>query len=194
MTGHFPGTYVGSPTRGAVLAAALGSTTSFDGVDDHVTANALTGLTAWPGYAMEAWVRLTQDTKEEHIVAFNTAKGGNGPGILHDQPTGRFKFRDCEGKTCAQVFSKTVPRLGNLYHLVVSVDASDKGAFYVNGALQAQFVSMHRPPVDGLFAIGAEYDTGPTAESFFQGDIGDVAIYAHPLDGAAVTAHYDAGK
>jgi hypothetical protein len=192
--GRFEGTYMGSPAQGNTLSPALGTGTSFDGVDDHVTANTVTSVTSWPGYTMEAWVRLTQDTQEEHLVAFNNAKGGNGPGILHDQPTRKFKFRDCEGKTCAQVFSKTVPQIGDLYHLVVSVDPNDQGAFYVNGELQARFVSKHRPPIDGLFTIGAEYDTGPAPESFFQGDIGDVAIYQHSLDAAAVNSHYEAGK
>jgi hypothetical protein len=194
IMGRFPGTYMGSPAEGNSLSPALGASTSFDGVDDHVTANALTSMASWPGYTMEAWVRLTQDTQEEHIVAFNNAKGGNGPGILHDQPTRKFKFRDCEGKRCAQVFSKTVPQIGDLYYLVVSVDQNDQGAFYVNGELQARFVSEHRPPVGGLFTIGAEYDTGPAPESFFRGDIGDVAIYQHSLDAPAVNAHYEAGK
>ena len=168
--------------------------TTFDGMNDRVTANAVTHVSSWPGYTMEVWVRLTQESKEEHIVAFNAANGGNGPGILHDQPTRKFKFRDCEGAGCAQVFSKQVPQLGVPYHLVVTVDANNQGAFYVNGVLQERFVAMHRPPVDGLFTIGGEYDNGPKPESFFKGEIADVAIYNHGLSAAAVQAHYQAGR
>jgi hypothetical protein len=192
-TGHYPGSFVGSPSPGAPLSPALGAGTVFDGTTDHMTANSVTKVTSWPGYTMEAWVRLTQETKEEHIIAFNTAEGGNGPAILHDQPTRKFKFRDCEGVKCAQVFSKAVPSLGVPYYLVVTVDPNNQGAFYVNGVLQAHFVSIHRPPVNGLFTIGGEYDTGPTAESFFHGEIADVAVYDHALDAATVMAHYTAG-
>ncbi|HEX3325619.1 MAG TPA: LamG domain-containing protein [Actinomycetota bacterium] len=192
-TGRYPGTDIGSPTPGAPLSAGLGAGTVFDGTGDHITADSLTQLTSWPGYTMEAWVRLTQESQEEHIIAFNTAKGGNGPGILHDQPTRKFKFRDCEGRKCAQVLSKAVPSLGVPYHLVVTVDPNNQGAFYVNGVLQARFVSTHRPPLNGLFTIGGEYDKGPTAESFFHGEISDVAVYDHALDAATVKAHYTAG-
>jgi Concanavalin A-like lectin/glucanases superfamily len=193
-TGRYPGTYVGGPSGGQSLSGSLGTGTNFDGVDDHVTANSLTQVTSWPGYAMEVWVRLSQETNEEHIVAFNTAKGGNGPAILHDQPTRKFKFRDCEGHKCAQVLSKTAPNLGALYHVVVSVDPNGQGSFYVNGLLQGTFVTTHLPPSNGLFTIGGEYDTGPTAESFFAGEIGDVAVYAHPLDSATIREHYEAGR
>jgi hypothetical protein len=193
-TGGYAGTYVGEPGGGQPLSNGLGAGTNFDGVDDRVTANSVTQVSSWSGYAMEVWVRLAQETHEEHIVAFNTAQGSNGPAILHDQPTRKFKFRDCEGPKCAQVFSKTVPNLGALYHLVVSVDRNGQGAFYVNGVLQDTFVTEHAPPSKGLFTIGGEYDTGPTAESFFRGEIGDVAVYAHPLDAATVQAHYQAGR
>jgi hypothetical protein len=194
ITGRYPGTYVGRPSPGPILSSSLGTGTNFDGVNDRVTANALTQVTSWPGYALEVWVRLTQETNEEHIVAFNTADGGNGPGLLHDQPTRKFKFRDCEGPTCTQAFSKTVPTLGTLYHLLLTVDPSGRGGFYVNGILQDTFVSTHLPPSNGLFTIGGEYDNGPTAASFFTGEIGDVAVYAHPLDAATIRAHYQAGR
>jgi hypothetical protein len=192
-TGRHPGTFVGSPSPGAPLTATLGPGMVFNG-SDHITANSLTNVNSWPGYTMEAWVRLTQQSQEEHIIAFNTADGGNGPGILHDQPTRKFKFRDCEGATCAQVFSKAVPSLGVPYQLVLTVAPNNQGAFYVNGVLQASFVSIHRPPSNGLFTIGGEYDTGPTAESFFHGEIADVAVYDHALDAATVMAHYNAGR
>jgi hypothetical protein len=193
-TGRYPGTYIGGPSGGQPLSGSLGIATNFDGVDDHVTADSLTQVSSWAGYAMEVWVRLSKETNEEHIVAFNTAQGGNGPAILHDQPTRKFKFRDCEGKECAQVFSKTIPTLGVPYHVVVSVDPNGQGSFYVNGVLQDTFATTHLPPSNGLFTIGGEYDTGPTAESFFTGEIGDVAIYAHPLDAATIQAHYQAGR
>jgi hypothetical protein len=171
----------------------LPASTSFDGVDDRVTANALTRLRSWPGYTIEGWVRLTQQSVEEHIIAFNQANGGNGPGLLHDQPTRKFKFRDCEGPGCAQVFSTTFPHLGTLYLLDVSVDPNNRGTLYVNGRPQAHFVSAHRPDTKGLFTIGAEYDSGPTPTSFFHGEIAGVAVYAHALDAATVMAHYRAG-
>jgi hypothetical protein len=171
----------------------LPASTSFDGADDRVVANALTRLRSWPGYTIEGWVRLTQESVEEHIIAFNRADGGNGPGLLHDQPTKKFKFRDCERAGCAQVFSTAVPHIGTPYLLAVAVDQNNQGTLFVNGQPQAHFVSAHRPDVNGLFTIGAEYDSGPTPTSFFHGEIAGVAVYAHALNAATVMAHYRAG-
>ena len=192
VMGRFPATYVDA-RPGRAFSSALGRGTGFNGTDTRVTANSVTTVSSWPGYTMEAWVRLTQEATEEHIVAFNTPEGGNGPGLLHDQPTRKFKFRDCEGETCAEVFSVEVPRLGVPYLIDVSVDQNNNGTLYVNGRSQATFVSAHRPPLDGFFTIGAEFDAGPTPESFFNGEIADVAIYTHALSPVAVMAHYHDG-
>jgi hypothetical protein len=197
-TGNYNGDYVHSPVEGqpGLLAAPSGHSVWFDGLGGRVTANALTEQTSWPGYTLEAWVRIDQTVKEEHILAFNRRGGRNGIALFHDQPTGKFKFRDCEGSGCNQVFSTTTPQAGQTYYLVVTVNRQNQGRLFINGEREAIFTSSIRPLTDALFTIGGEYDSEagtavPT--SFFKGNIDEVAIYNHALRHMKVRAHYRAG-
>jgi Concanavalin A-like lectin/glucanases superfamily len=197
-TGKFDGSYIEDPLVGApgLLATPSGHSVWLDGSEDLVTADSVTQWTSWPGYTLEAWVRIDQTTQEEHIVAFNDHSGDNGLALLHDQPTGLFKFRDCEGSGCVQAYSTTVPQVGNTYYLVVAVNNENAGRLYVNGVREASFTSDKRPLADGLFTIGGEYDNGnggAVPESFFRGNIDEVAIYPHSLCHKRVLAHYKAG-
>jgi hypothetical protein len=197
-TGNYNGNYVQSPDEGrpGLLAAPSGHSVWFDGVGGRITADSLTQRTSWPGYTLEAWVRIDQTVKEEHILAWNRAGGSNGIALFHDQPTGNFKFRDCEGSGCTQVYSTTTPQAGHTYYLVVTVNRQNQGRLFINGEREAIFSSAIRPLSHGLFTIGAEYDSQggraiPT--SFFKGNVDEVAVYDHALRHMKVRAHYRAG-
>jgi hypothetical protein len=196
QTGQFPGTYVGSPSLGqpGLIAEDADTSMRFDGVDDRVTADGLTTITSWPnGYSLEAWVTTATTTQEAHIMAFNSNTGGNRMAIFRDEPTDKFKFHECEASTCAVATSTTTPQIGSVYHVVVTVDGSNNGVLYVNGKPEATFVSTKRPPSNGLFTIGGEYDTGPTPSSLWIGTIDEAAVYQKALTAAQVQAHYQAG-
>jgi hypothetical protein len=196
--GNYNATYVRAPRLGApgLMDTPTGHSVWLDGSDDRVTADPLTQWTSWPGYTLEAWVRIDQVVNEEHIIAFNNYDGSNGLALLHDQPTGRFKFRDCEGTDCVQALSTTVPQVGNRYYVVVTVNRQDQGRLFINGEREAIFHSDKRPLANALLTIGGEYDFGggtaiPT--SFFHGNIDEVAIYNHALRHMKIRAHYRAG-
>jgi hypothetical protein len=196
--GNYDATYVRAPRIGApgLMDTPSGHSVWLDGTDDRVTANPLTQRTSWPGYTLEAWVRIDQDVNEEHIIAFNDHAGRNGLAIFHDQPTGRFKFHDCEGTGCVQALSTTMPQVGNRYYLVVTVNKQNQGRFFINGEREATFTSAKRPLTNALLTIGGEYDSEngtaiPT--SLFHGNIDEVAIYNHALAPRKIRAHYRAG-
>ncbi|MDP9233713.1 MAG: LamG domain-containing protein [Actinomycetota bacterium] len=196
--GNYNATYVRAPRLGApgLMDTPSGHSVWLDGTNDRVTADSLTHWTSWPGYTLEAWVRIDQDVNEEHIIAFNDYAGGNGLALLHDQPTGRFKFRDCEGTGCVKVLSTTVPQVGNRYYVVVTVNRQNQGRLFINGEREAIFHSDKRPLTNALLTIGGEYDGDsgtaiPT--SFFHGNIDEVAIYNHALRHMKIRAHYRAG-
>jgi hypothetical protein len=196
--GSYDGRYVGSPLLGRLGLIINWSDTCprLDGVDDRITANSLAAGVDWShGFTLEAWVRVKQRTAEEHLMSFNLSDGGNGPAILRDEPTDRFKYRDGDGTSGHEAFSTTIPRVRRRYYVVVAVNGSGGGALYVNGAKQATFTTPARPPSSGgLFTIGAEYDLGPTLESFWHGRIDEVAVYDHALSPTRVTAHWMAGR
>jgi Concanavalin A-like lectin/glucanases superfamily len=196
--GNYDGTYIGSPKLGqqGLIVNDSNKAPLLDGQNDRITADSLTSrsYSSWSqGYTLDAWVMTTTTSEEEHILAFSTNKGGNSIAIFRDEPSNRFKFRDCEGSGCVSVLSKTTPVTGRIYEVVVTVDGSNHGRLYVNGVAEASFNSSKRPPQSAKFTIGAEYDWGPTPVSFWHGKIDEVAIYDHALTTTQVATQWATG-
>jgi hypothetical protein len=196
--GSHDGRYVGNPVLGrtGLIADWSNGCPRLDGVDDRVTANSLASGVNWSnGFTLEAWVRVTQRAVEETLLSFNLSGGLNGPGIIRDEPTDRFKYRDGEGATGHSALSKTIPQVGRRYYVVVRVAPSGRAALFVNGSIEAEFTTSALPPSrGGLFTIGAEYDAGPTPTSFWHGPIDEVAVYNHALSATRIQAHWLAGR
>ena len=135
-------------------------------------------------------------TAEEHIISFNRRNGGTNITIFRDEPSNKFKFHDCEGRRCVEVFSKTTPVIGRTYQVVVTVNASNRGHLYVNGRSEATFVSSQRPVHSARFTIGADYDGAasvPAEGSFWHGKIDEVVIYNRAITARRVATQWAAG-
>jgi hypothetical protein len=163
---------------------------ALDGTGDRLSANWLgkQAPSAWTnGFALEAWAKSWTVGTEQHVIEWAKSDGDQAPGILLDAPTKRWKFRD------GNVAVKTVLATTAWTHVVVSVNAACHGVLSVNGSPVGWWTSCVRPPTDGLFQIGADYDCCPASlDTFFRGRIAEAAVYNHPLSGARVTAHFKA--
>jgi hypothetical protein len=196
QAGQVNGSYSGDPTLGApsLVPGDPGRSVKFDGTDDRVLANRLPAAGgSWAEMTLEAWVEVTRPVPpaEEHLINFSTSKGGHAPGLFHDNPTDKIKWD--KGSSQTPALSNAPVTSGTLY-VVATVDRNNVAKLYINGVLQAtQGTIAARPEPDDLFQIGADYDTGPEAVSFWQGRIDDVAVYNVALDQARITAHYQAG-
>jgi Ca2+-binding RTX toxin-like protein len=198
-TGSHGGTYMGQPTLGlpGLVTYPGNLAPGLEGKDDRITANSMASGISWSrGFTLEVWVHVTQRVVEEHAMSFNFNNGGgNGPGLLRDEPTDRFKYRDGHPglSDYHYALSKTVPVVGRNYYLVVTVNANNQGILYVNGAQEASFTTPARPPTKGgQFSVGAEYDSGLTSESFWHGPVDEAAVYNYPLSATRVKAHWGA--
>jgi hypothetical protein len=200
--GKYDGTYREGPHLGldGLIRTWSNHCPGFDGTNDRVTANSLASGIDWSkGFTLEAWVHVTQRAKQENIIAFNFVSGTrtpNGPGLIRDEPTDKFKYRDGDPGNPNYHFglSKTIPVIGRTYYVVVTVDGSNHGSIYVNGVKETSFTTPVRPPANGgLFSIGAEYDAGPTPDSFWHGSLDEAAVYNHSITELRVKAHWLAG-
>ena len=191
-TGRFNGTYRGRPTLAA--AGPFGDrAVQLDGTSSRFVADALARQRKSvfaKGFTLEAWVLMSDNRREQHIIEFATKKGDYEPALMFDEPSWRFKYRD--GSVSAE--STMQPAENRWYYLVAAVDGKGNGTFYVNGVRQAGFSNAKRPPTDGLFQVGADYDTGPVVDTPWYGRIAEPAVYDHPLSAAQVKAHYSAGR
>jgi hypothetical protein len=196
--GSYKGTYRGSPKLGqqGLIVNDSNKAPLLDGNNDRITADGLTARSSssWShGYTLDAWVMTTTTSVEGHIVAFNGDKGGNSIALFRDEPSNRFKWRDCEGSGCHEAYSNTVPVAGKTYQVVVTVNGSNQGHLYVNGKQEDSFTSSKRPPHSAKFTIGAEYDCCPTPTSFWHGKIDEVVIYDHAISATQVAAQWATG-
>jgi hypothetical protein len=193
-TGNYPGTYLGAPTFGSSsLTTDPNSSVNFDGSDDAIKADAVSGHSSWAGISMEAWVTVTRSspTGEEHIMNFSTSSGGHAPGLFHDSPTNKIKFS--VGASTSYALSDNAISSGTHY-IVGTVGTSNIAKLYVDGVLQNQTGTMtQRPSASSLFIIGADHDAGPVTTSFWQGKIDEPAIYDVALNQGQISAHYNAG-
>lgn len=199
VVGQHPGIYKGAPEFGrpGLIRDNPNTAPHFDGIDDRIKANSVTHRrkAGWSqGYTLEAWVVSTTRTEEEHIISFNHRDGGTNIAIFRDEPSNRFKFHDCEGRGCVDVYSKTQPIYGETYQVAVTVDAANRGHLYVNGRVEASFWSAKRPVHNAKFTIGADYDKGPRVTSFWHGKIDEVAVYARALSARHIAAQWAAGS
>jgi hypothetical protein len=196
-TGNYHGIVVGSPTFGAAGPVDGGKAITLDGADDRMTADALSKLTVstWAnGFTLEAWVNTSGDRTEQHVIEFAQGDGNQAPAIMFDDPTWAFKYRD--GNVSSN--TSTTGALSNTwYYLVATVDAQGNGQLFVNGILKAGWSGSVKPPTDGLFQVGADYDchppdSCPMLDTFFHGKIAEPAIYNKALSADRVQAHYTA--
>ena len=196
-TGSYDGVVLGNPTFGAAGPVDGGKAITLDGVDDRMTADALSKLppSTWAnGFTLEAWANMASNRTEQHVIEFAEGDGTQAPAILFDDPTWAFKYRD---GTVSSDTSTTGALSNTWYHLVARVDAQGKGQLSVNGILKAGWSGSVKPPTDGLFQVGADYDchppdSCPTLDTFFHGKIAEPAIYNKALSADRIQAHYTA--
>ena len=202
-TGAHSGSLRGSP---APLLGQPGPFTGsqsarFDGVlrDNATTggflANSLARLSAstWSnGFSLEAWAKTTTTGPEQHVMTFSLADGTARPGILFDDPSDVWKFRD--GNVSLSMNGTTT--INAWHYLVASVDGSGNGKLYYDGNEVKSWTSTVKPTTtaDGLFTVGADYDNHncpcPHVDTPFNGWIAEVAVYNKPLTAARIQAHY----
>jgi hypothetical protein len=189
------GTYQGSPKFGA--ASLLNSdpadkSVDFDGSNDRITANSVTGKSNWKGISFEAWVEVTRNapSSEEHIVQFSTSSGGHAPGLFHDN-SNKLKWATGSSSDFAIADKGTTPN--TVYYVVGTTADNDVTRLYIDGVLQNATGKMtERPSSSYQFSVGADYDRSK-AVSFWKGRLDEVAVYDYALSQAQISNHYSAG-
>jgi len=172
----------------ASTTGRYGSALRFDGVDDYVYNDTVSGYVTGAKLTFGAWVSPTDSGGTGAILAFNTDGGGNRNTLLFDAASDRFVYRDDEAGT---VFSEHTFGPGIWYHVMVVIDTDDHGTLYVNGEPEASFATSVRPDAEGTFSVGQEWDGGTTSEHF-SGRIDEVVILIKALSHSAVQAYYSA--
>ncbi len=185
------GTITGGVTLGAIGALTGSGDTNtamtFDGSTGYVSVPSNTNLNIRNDFTVEAWAKPGVLNWQERVV---THKGGYQY-KLGLNATNQWHATVYIGGVGYDVADTTgSPAVGRWDHLVLTRSGSTV-ILYVNG------VSVATTTVSGLIdtstsilAIGRK---GSTANSYFNGDIDEVAIYNTALSPSRIQAHYTAG-
>ena len=162
------------------------SSLNFDGTDDYVAANGVTAKIAGSNTTVSAWIKTT-DTSS-WFLSFNTSTYGNR--IMYGISSNKFTFYDDGGG--ATVGTQTIND-DNWHHVVgVHDDQNNTVTTYVDGKIDKSSISStYSIASTDLFSIGQEWDAGPTASDFLNGQIDDVQIFNYALTANQIKTLYN---
>lgn len=198
-TANRPGTLRGT-TYAWGQAGALPSETreaSLSTTTSSITAD--TSVAAPAAFSVEAWVRTTSTTGGR-ILGFGD-KGGATVSTatsvdrqLYSAPNGKVYFGVGSKKTT--VVSTASIADGAWHHVVGTYASGTSGMkLYVDGVLQGSATATAQT-LNGFWRAGSETMSGWTgnpSDSYFEGNLEELAVYTTTLTGTRVKAHYDAG-
>ena len=196
-TANRPGTLRGTGYAWG-QAGALASETresSLSTTTASITANSsVAGSTA---FSVEAWVK-TASTTGGRILGFGDKGAATASTTVDRQlytgPNGKVYFGVGSGKVSV---ASLAPIANGAWHHVVGtyVSGTNGMKLYVDGALQNSGTATAQT-LTGFWRAGYETMTGWTgnpSDSYYEGNLEELAVYTTTLSAARVKAHYDAG-
>ena len=154
-----------------------GNALRMNGLGNYVEANTVSndlGYSNEPtdSITVEAWVYPENQPGLTSILGFTpTSYTDDFPQwlLIYDGSENKLCFTDSQSFICS---TDSYPS-GNWYHVAVTVNEGDVGDLYVNGKLQATFLSYNRPNLGMAFSIGQKGDH----TSNFKGMIDEARVW-----------------
>lgn len=195
--GSYNGTYVGTPTLGAV-GVIPGNTAATFGGTKYVTAGNPVGLQITGAISMELWVKFNSLSATQ-ILASKYLTTGNQRSIqiaTNDlSPFNTFKFYvSADGAALKIITGSTAISTGQWYHIIATFSPSSRMSIYVNGVQDATDTtgipsSLLNTTADWIIANRSGLPVNSADAT-----IDEVAIYNTALSAARVLAHYQAAR
>ncbi|MCK4998950.1 MAG: hypothetical protein KAS23_05425 [Anaerohalosphaera sp.] len=158
---------------------------TFDGINDHATANGICANIAGRDVTIAMWVKAGPASFNKFFAAFNNADGS----------VNRLLFGQEGGSSILSVYDNGWQHSGvsvfdQVWHHVAFVlsDSTDEGIVYVDGEFVHSYATETSIAGDDLFSLGQEYDAGLTMGDFFGGQLDDVKVYGLRLTANEIKA------
>lgn len=160
---------VGAPTITTAQSQAGGSSLALDGSSYLRIDTLAEKLAGGATYTVEGWWRLSVDTAgQDALFGLHDATGGN---ILVVTINSVFGFN---------IPSTTFTTLAlNVWHHVAVCRTPTRLTLWIGGVLVLDLVcTSYTIPAGSPFSIGQEFDTGPVASDFMEGNVNRVRVTA----------------
>jgi len=162
---------------------------SFDGVDDYIDVNNVSGLNGTTNFTIEGW---NKKSASGQVVGLNSIIGSNDKILLYWWVNDILYFGVRNGSASPPA-TYTLAYTDEWYHFVGVYDGSNSLKLYVNSQLvntQTSIVpSSVSATVGNNMTIGYLNNT-----NYANGDIGKINIYNKALTQAEITQNYEATK
>lgn len=177
--------------------ASFGTTNASGSTGDRVQTS-LSGTFPTTALSLEAWVRSDATGGDPTIFNWAGAPGGAGNDVIFIEQGDQWRlFIDGTAQDTG------IPRGdltdGEWHHLVVTWDADDRAAVFVDGALEFELADFQDTAVlnpDGSFVLAQEQDSidgGFANDQKFVGDLDEFSLFNFALTDEQVQLHYDVG-
>ena len=168
----------------------IGKAQSYDGTDDYIRADGVTAYLTTTELTFEGWAKPTA-VKRGAILSFHDSSGNNRNIVFWAQDGSSQKFYYYDDSTNYIASASTFAL--DWHFIVITIDSSNNGKLYVNSNIEGTFTTSVRPPTNGRFSMGQEWDAN-TPTDFFQGLIDEVRVSKIARSAAWIKASYHSGN
>jgi len=150
----------------------------FDGSDGYIRADAVSADVAGGNFTVLGWVRSSVSAGQQFVIAFNTSTGDNRLMLGHQAGSNRLSLYDSVSwhDTTRNVTDGVWHQIGYIFN-----DTANTVDVIFDGASVLTFASTNSVAATDLFAIGMEYDGGPSPSDFWNGDVDETAVWSRAL-------------
>lgn len=173
-------------------AGKFGASLDLDGTDDYLTYTAFTGLVASSPFTIMGWIKTSASgATSPEIFAINTSTYGNRL-LYYMDAQGQINIVDnidtVDGTRVVNDgiwhhVALVVDDPNNLKHSYIDAVADIAGDGYSDSVLSTD-----------VFSVGQEYDAGPTASNFWDGQIDEIKVFPYALTIQQIRQEFQSGS
>ncbi len=168
----------------------------FNGSDNYIVIDGVASLMgSVTDFTISCWAKCVDNGANQILVAVNSAGLGTVT-LMRVSCDNDNKYFDVYDGNGVDITGTTNVADGNWHYFtyVRAGTGTDEAHIYVDGVLQNSGTHTSGLSSDDLWSIGQEWDAGPAASQFFNGQIANVQIYNRALSQAEITQNLNAQR
>ncbi len=189
-------TSTGRDNQGFPLLGKNNGAVGFNGSDNYIVIDGVASLMgSVTDFTISCWAKCVDNGANQILVAVNSAGLGTVT-LMRVSCDNDNKYFDVYDGNGVDITGTTNVADGNWHYFtyVRAGTGTDEAHIYVDGVLQNSGTHTSGLSSDDLWSIGQEWDAGPAASQFFNGQIANVQIYNRALSQAEITQNLNAQR
>jgi len=189
-------TSTGRDNQGFPLLNENNGAIGFNGSDNYIVIDGVAPLMgSVTDFTISCWAKCVDNGANQILVAVNGAALGTVT-LIRVSCDNANKYFDVYDGSGVDIVGTTNVADGNWHYFTyVRVGTgTDEAHIYVDGVLQNSGTHVTALSSDDLWSIGQEWDAGPVASQFFNGQIANVQVYNRALSVAEITQNINAQR